>query len=301
MKTRTVLGLSLLSVVAGCGDPLKDASRIEELRVLGAQVDIEGSKGRATPEPGDRASVRWLLADPTGLPPEAIWSMQVCVAEETSYGIPICRDEPFAMAEQLDLDPAAPEIAFDLPTSAELADADRLAVLAIFCDGGSLDIRDDFFASSCDDASTIQRASFDVFLTSSRTNDNPDLTGASVEFDGNEWAESAGDADCTGLSVPADGSKHEITLDVGAAARETEDRGIDGMGLESLQISHSATLGLLDRPFSDVAPEDADPAIHVSWKAPKAVEDAMPSSFYFVVRDDRGGVSWLTRTLCVEP
>lgn len=288
-----------------CGDPLKEAQRIEELRVLGAQVRVVDAEQRATPEPGDAVVVEWLLADPSGLPPETLWAMQACAAEDTGYGVPMCRQQPFASAEQAMPAASAPSLAFEVPPRAELEGAERLALLAIFCDDGELELGPNLEASSCAGARTVQRASLDIFLSDDTdSNDNPDLSEARVELSGDPWPALEGPIDCEGgalSTLPADGRAHRITLDPGARAREFQERPLDEVALESLQISHFSTLGALDRRFSNVAPDDSNLEKQLTWTAPKDIDTTTPATFHFVVRDGRGGTSWLTRTLCVEP
>jgi len=298
----TVLAISAV----GCGDPLKEGQRIEELRVLGASISIDGEPGRATPAAGESANVEWLLADPSGLPAQAIWSMTVCVAESTTFGVPICRDEPLASVEQSEPSDAAPSIAFSVPDASELGDAKKLAVLAIFCDSGTIEVGSDLDSTTCHGADTIQKASFDIFLASGDTaNDNPNLDDAVLEIDGETWEAGSTVVDCATDEVPrlpADGQEHDVRLVLGEGVRELKPADeVDDAAPESLQISQLSTLGKFDSRFSGVDPEDSNLSVEMPWTAPGEIDSASPVSFYFVVRDDRGGVSWLTRTACVEP
>ena len=75
---------------------------------------------------------------------------------------------------------------------------------------------------------------------------------------------------------------------------------------ESLQISRFTTSGKLKSQFSfvEAADQNATTTVDVAWDAPEANE--VPAAgeavtFTFVVRDDRGGADWTTRTLCVTP
>ena len=296
--------LFALSAVA-CGDPLKDAQRIEELRVLGARVSIDGEPNRATPAAGESVSVEWLLADPSGLPPLAVWHMTICVAESNSFGVPFCRDEPLTSVEQSEPSDVAPAIAFTVPDAEALGDAKKLAVLAIFCDSGTVELGSDLDSTTCQGAETIQKASFDIMLASDETsNDNPNLDDAALELDGDIWEASSTSIDCTSDEaprLPADGFEHRVTLALGEDARETKPPELDEVEPESLQISHLSTLGAFEYRFSGVDPDASNLTIDGPWKAPGELGESVPASFYFVVRDDRGGVSWLTRTLCIDP
>lgn len=296
--------LFALSAIA-CGDPLKEAQRIEELRVLGAQASIDGEANRATPAAGESVSVEWLLADPSGLPPQAIWHMTVCVAEPSSFGVPYCRDEPLTSVEQSDPSDTAPSIAFTVPDSDTLEDAQKLAVLAIFCDRGTIELGSDLESTTCRGAGTIQKASFDVVLASDDTsNDNPDLADAVLELDGDPWEAGSASIDCTSDDAPrlsADGHEHRVTLALGDGVREIKPPELDVVEPESLQISQLSTLGEFEDRFSSVEPDSNELTLDLPWKAPGELGASEPASFYFVVRDDRGGVSWLTRTLCIDP
>jgi hypothetical protein len=75
---------------------------------------------------------------------------------------------------------------------------------------------------------------------------------------------------------------------------------------ESLQISQFTTAGKLKSQFSfvEATDENASTTVDVTWEAPEAAEVAAGGTgvtFSFVVRDDRGGTDWTTRTLCVTP
>jgi len=75
---------------------------------------------------------------------------------------------------------------------------------------------------------------------------------------------------------------------------------------ERLQISQFTTAGKLKSQFAvvEATDESAAPTVDVAWDAPEP--DAVPASgtavtFTFVVRDERGGADWTTRTACVTP
>ena len=75
---------------------------------------------------------------------------------------------------------------------------------------------------------------------------------------------------------------------------------------ESLQISQFTTAGKLKSQFSfvEATDENATTTVDVIWDAPAAGEVPAAGAvvtFTFVVRDDRGGTDWTSRTLCVTP
>lgn len=297
---RMISAGALASLLLGCGEPIKDAQNIQELRVLGARAEVEGDTERATPEAGEAASVTWLVADPSGALPETVWSLSVCVALETNYGVPICRDEPFAVAEQDTLGTAVPRIDFVVPDEETLGDAQNLAVLGVICDGGTADASA-FGEAGCGSDQVTQRVSLAVFLGGGDAeNHNPDLGTSELFVDDELWEEANDCASSDALIVPADGASHSLTLELTEDAREAETRRLDEVNVESLQISHFATAGSLERRFSNVPPDSQDFTQELNWTAPKQIDTADQVSFFFVVRDQRGGLSWLTRTLCLE-
>jgi hypothetical protein len=304
---RSIFLATLLTCGAvACGDPIKEAQRIEELRVLGARAAVDGDPERATPAAGESVSVEWLLADPSGLPPMTVWSMLACVAESNASGIPFCRDEPLSMALQSDLSDSVPSLTFTVPDADTLGDAKKLTVLAIFCDNGTVELGTDFESTTCRGAGTIQKASFDIPLSNDdqAPNLNPNLSDAALELDGEPWEPEPAVIDCESedaVRIRADGHEHQVTLRMGEGARETKPEQLDVVELESLQISHLSSLGAFDRRFSGVDSEATKLTIEVPWKAPGELSAAEPAGFYFVVRDDRGGASWLTRALCIDP
>src|SRR5688572_10849368 len=231
--------------------------------------------------------------------------MLVCVAESSAFGVPFCRDEPLTSVEQSEPSATAPSIAFTVPDAETLGDAKKLAVLAIFCDSGTVELGNDLESTTCSGAAIVQKASFDVILAGDETtNDNPNLADAVLEIDGEPWAAGSDTVDCSSDDaprLPADGQEHQVTLAMGEDVREVKPAELDEVEAESLQISHLSTLGEFDHRFSGVEPEDTNLTVAVPWKAPGELDSATPASFYFVVRDDRGGVSWLARTLCIEP
>jgi hypothetical protein len=173
--------------------------------------------------------------------------------------------------------------------------------LGVICDGGTPG-PDAFGEHGCAEGVVTQRVSLEVFLDSdSASNENPDLGPARLLLDGDLWQADSQDCDEAGvLGVDADGAAHVIELELTEEAREPQDRFLDGVSVETLQISHFATAGLLERRFSSVSPDSDDFVQHLSWSAPSDEDGPDRVGFYFVVRDQRGGASWLTRTVCIE-
>ena len=66
---------------------------------------------------------------------------------------------------------------------------------------------------------------------------------------------------------------------------------------ESLQLSHFATAGDLDRAFETVAWDSGELVRRSAWTAPKR---AGLVRFWLVLRDFRGGSDFVERAVCVR-
>lgn len=126
-------------------------------------------------------------------------------------------------------------------------------------------------------------------------------------------------ADPNLLQVRAGGEEHTIRLRFDASDRERYQYEIEVNsentlrdGRESLLISHALSTqgGELTRFFSLLDdPDEGEAEISVGYKPPEArdnSEQRVPENgrlvrFYFTLRDQRGGVDFATRELCVMP
>jgi len=160
-------------------------------------------------------------------------------------------------------------------------------------------------------------AAFSIALQSTPgpdTNANHNPSGdRGFTLDGTDWPAAASSADDPCISGPrltAGSGEHTIGTVTAGADRESYTRSMGDPPVptgarESLQISHFATGGKLNVPFSFVeAAEAADETpVHVKWTAPKAgtIAQETPVAFTFVTRDSRGGTDWTTRAVCLTP
>lgn len=283
------------ALALGCDEPLKAVELIAETRVLGARVEVAGAPERAAPEPGESATVRFLVASPE-LAPSLGFALRVCPAAERRGGRSECSGEPFAQISSED--GAAGEVGFTFDVPAELRGAPRLAVLGVICPGGSPDAG----AAGCDGPDAGRQVSLELEL--SRPGDvnlNPTLEAEAIELDEQEWPElPAAEGDCAGAGHPEvdAGSKHVIQV-----ALDEQDR--DPLPVESeldpareaLQLSHFTTAGDLSRVFQSVAWDSRELSRRVEWTAP-----AEPGlvRFWLVLRDFRGGGDFTERAVCVR-
>jgi hypothetical protein len=278
--SRAVIVSSLL-LLAGCEDPLKVAQLLEEPRILG--VRLAGPDDRATLEPGQTAQLEVLLAGPTGRVGARL-AYQLCEAADSERGVPYCAAEPFAEAT-VDFDGAA--LAIDVPV--ELAAGARLAVLGIACLEGEPSLAADPLDWSCSGSDPGLRFSFDARSSSAEvSNFNPDLSGLSLSVSGIALSPATAPAACArGTAVLLAEATHQVEIALGEAAREPR---------EALQLSHFSSSGRYERQYSFVAAEQA-PEVRLTWRAPAA---GTALEQYLVVRDGRGGTSWLTFNACAD-
>lgn len=270
-------------LLTACEDPLAPAQRLDEPRVLG--VRVTASDGSATPEPGSAAEFEVLIAGPEGAV-DARFGYELCEPEDSQRGVPFCASRAFAEGTAN----AGAPVAFEVPAGAE-----SLLLLGVACAEGEPALSADPLDWECSGRSTPLGVSFTALTAASdRTNDNPDLSAMRVSIDGDDVPveETAIDAACDeGVVEAARGERHSLELVVGARARETE-----GGATETLQLSHFASEGLYERQWSFVDP-DAGTRSRLDWDAP---EKTGPVKHYLVVRDDRGGMSWTSFSLCVR-
>jgi hypothetical protein len=302
-----------LFVVAACGDPLKLPQLIEENRVLGARVEVLGDADRASPAPGETATVRFLVADPHERRPLS-WAFSICEAEAVSRGTPVCHAPPFAATQSGAPALAEPTFQFTLPGEAELRDAPRIALLGVICADGTARMGSSFGDTVCvGEGAQKTYVNLDIRIArGEESNDNPSFTDLGVRLDGQAWP--AADpatleqTDCMDLPsdvpivTPASGD-HLLEIEPTERMREplVVSNPLDPPR-ETLMLSHYATAGELDGPYSVIDAEQGIAPITVAWQAPATAPAAgLLVRFYVVARDLRGGADWTVRALCVQP
>lgn len=277
-RVATAAGLLLL---AGCEDPLKTAQVLEEPRILG--VRLAGPDDRATLEPGQTATLEVLLAGPEGRVGARL-AYRLCEAAASERGVPYCEAEPFAEAT-VDLD--GTPLAIDVPV--ELEPAARLALLGIACLEGEPQLAADPLDWSCDGGDAGLRFSFDAESSSNKAgNLNPDLSELTLSLSGIALSPATAPAACErGTAVLLADATHDVRITLGEGAREAQ---------EALQLSHFSSRGRFERQYSFVAADQA-PEVKLTWQAPAA---GTALQQYLVVRDGRGGASWLAFNVCAD-
>lgn len=269
-----------------CGDPIKFAQDLDEARVLG--VRVEGERGFASAQPGEELSVALLVAGPDG-PLMTEVAIVVCEAADSARGVPFCEGEEYA--RQTTDEDAALELSLDVPKQAK--NEQRLAVLGVACERGTPEIAADPLDFSCtEDEARPLRFSFDAQVLNAPENKNPDLSRMLVSFDGEEVELEAisQQPDCAeAIEVSAEGV-YQVEMNLGEEARQQE-------LTETLQLSHFSTAGRYERHFSVLYPEPEPSETVLEWEASS---EPGPVKHYLVVRDDGGGVSWTSWSVCVR-
>ena len=295
--------LALGLVAAACAPEMDPASRIERTRVIGARVEVAGDPGRASPRPGQAATVTWLVTAPAEMPPLG-WAFLVCPARSASL---YCDGDPLAVFQGTQ---GPPMIELQVPEATALGEATELRLFGRICISSQPTFDGPSGRPTCTDAGDGTTAALSIPLAQGgEGNHNPSLAQTSISLDGQPWPSSESET-CDDLpKIAADTLEHRIAFGTTAADRErytglTGDPATPVERREWLQISQFTTAGELERQFSTVEAEAPDDQgqVEVKWDAPKAdevSETGLLAHFTFVARDPRGGSDWLTRALCV--
>ena len=302
--------LLLASSIAGCGPTFDSPSLIESTRVVGARVEVAGAPRRASPAPGERATVTWLMAAP-GAMPALGWAFALC-APGAPGGLS-CESAPLALVQGTE---NPPRVTVDVPSADALGGAQSLILYGRICVGGApvFDPRRGEPACAGGAEGTTASVAIGVQTAGADANHNP-VAEHGLTLDGQPWpavaagAESASDPCLTGPRVLAGTEDHLIAAGTGDDDRERYtalfgDPPMPTAFRESLQLSYFTTGGKFNSPYSfvegDTPPGEA-PVATVKWTSPKAKDLTGDTavSFLFVVRDSRGGMDWTARAVCV--
>jgi hypothetical protein len=306
---RGLLSLALaLPALGACGSDFAPGSRITGLRVLAVQADKPYAR------PGETVHLRALSVDPEERPITWAWAtclvpdattVEGCLDDIATSGRPIS-EAVFAQGEGTsEVDYTVPDDALD--GLSPLARAQAVAgILSIACPG-KLDLHRDAngIPFRCIDPESGRALDLDetvvglkrIMLRDAERNDNPVIDA--VLFDGKEWREddvqevdscNTSDDDYDGCP---DGAKHTLSLRI---PRGSVESGQDEFGrgfTEQVIVQYYTTEGIFEnqvRTSSDTK---------TGWVARRRAsgDEVM---LWFVVRDDRGGVSWAERRVAVK-
>jgi hypothetical protein len=297
----------MAAILAGCGPDFDPPSLIEKTRVLGARVEVAGAPERASPRPGETATVTWLVTAPGDLPSLG-WAFALCVPG--AAGTLGCAHEPLSTYQGID---TPPRLSIDIPAADLLGTGTSVILYGRICASSAPEFDPRSGYPACTSGGEGTTASVTIRLQGGGEDGNHNPTAdRALQFDGQPWPASlpGGDPCATGPRVSAASENHRIALTTLGTDRESYssvrgDPPVPTLLRESLQLSQFTTAGNLKNPYSFV--EADDPAVEstaeVNWNAPEAREvmAEAPVVFTFVIRDSRGGTDWTTRTACVVP
>ena len=132
---------------------------------------------------------------------------------------------------------------------------------------------------------------------------NPDPHRGNLAYRRVLWAVLAINAVMFLIEIAAGSPRHLVRVDVREDARDPLAQVIEGDPLrEELRLSHFSTDGGFTRAFSALAADEPSNSVELPWDAPWAApEGGQLVRFWFVLRDLRGGSSFVSRALCVVP
>lgn len=298
--------LLLATVAIGCGPDFDPGSLIEKTRVIGARVTVDGAPERAAPAPGETATVTWLVTSPAATPPLG-WAFALC--GPNALGNLNCDSDPLNVFQGTE---NPPRVTFPVPDSAQLGTAKNLILYGRICVSSAPTLDAQTGLPSCTDMGDGTTAALSIKLEDADFPNHNPVADHGFTFDGQTWAAPvAGEDACVvGPRVKAGTDDHVISIASLGADRESyvAPAGYPAVPTalrEALQISEFTTAGKLKTGVSFVEAADAadQTTSEVKWTTPKPEDVAAerPVTFTFVVRDDRGGVDWTTRSVCVTP
>jgi hypothetical protein len=304
MHSKTWAVWTAVVLVSACSNDFAPYSRLDRLRVLAIRANPP------TPVPGDLCRMEALAFAPAAAPIAYRWSFcPVLARANEDYACPLTQ------AETVEVFGASPP--FDLGTArtAEFTNPFALDRLGALCAAGvhtaqfdeAVNCGQGYPVSLVLDVSTdgdSLRAAFTVYLpTSADAAINANPTVLDLALDGQILAEEP-----TPVPLPAG---RVADLAVALSDDSAEMRPIppseSGSGLrrERLRLSWFADLGSLDQDRTVYLDGETtlQQATSNRWTPPpqEALTAQALGTFAVVVRDDRGGVGWLTRPIDLGP
>ncbi|HVU05699.1 MAG TPA: hypothetical protein VHE30_28315 [Polyangiaceae bacterium] len=302
--------LALVPLLVACNGDFDPASRVTDLRVLAVQAD------QPYAHPGETVNLSALAFDPAMRPITWGWAYCENPKDSSALGCLEALRERKAMGEDVRFTTGTDLSRFSLTVPDNALDGvvpgrSLLGVVAVACPGAldpevQADVSDgDPLPVVCRDSAGNRLGSFDfvvgmkrVFVRNADRNENPPISG--VTWDGADWPETlvpqvdACDKETNVVDDCASRFRHAIRVNAAANAVES---GISETGepfTEQVVVQYYATEGT----YAD--------DVRV-WDRPETKWVARPSArgkdvtLWFVLRDDRGGVSWATRHVAVKP
>jgi hypothetical protein len=270
---RATLVAALLAGLFGCAEELTPQSLVYDMRVLAVRAEP------AAAAPGETVRLDALVVDPFGGDRDLSLLWAACVNPPADNPVRCLETAtPQVLGEEDAVEAVIPDDA--------LADRQRgtLGVLLFVCAGGTLTLGERGATCAGDDTAQIVAVKR-VPIEAEPDNENPEIAG--VLFDGEPFGESDLPAvpSCSG-----DCTAHRLTVRASDESAETY-QDDDAELREELISSFSATSGQMEVPFGFGATTE------VEWTPPLGTGLVL---FWFALRDDRGGVTWVERQALVD-
>jgi len=304
----------LAMTVAACGADFDPGSRVSDFRLIAVGADEPFAA------PGDRVTVSTLWHDPEGRPTQ--WAWTTCTNPDDSTVTACLRSlaaqarsgAPPVVTAGADMDRftwTVPADALDaLPP--DTRQAALAGILTVACPGTlRLDLATDAGAGlpiHCLDAASGADLPYERFAVSVRRiflrahDRNADPAIGQVTWDGQPWGEAdvpettACANDTNDIDACDGGERHGVAAIPTADSAES---GVDEFGApftEAVAVQFYASEGT----FEFDARTAATARLGSDWVARASARGA-EVIMWFVVRDDRGGVSWTSRRVHVRP
>jgi len=252
--------------VSACSDPFEPASRIHRTRLLAVSADQPYAHA------GETVTLRALAKDPIGRP--------------LTFGWAICVDPPAATVVGCleRLDHTSVVIEEGRTEHSVVAQGSMVGVVVVACPG-TLTFGGTFTCS----AGPLELGMKRILVRARDRNANPQVSA--ITFDGTDWPETrvpeidACDPGDVVDECPA-ATRHRIVT-----TATPSESGVDELGVtftEQVLVQYYATEGTFSSPVRTAS----SPA--TEWVARRRAAGST-IEFFFVVRDDRGGVSFTTR------
>ncbi|AKU96059.1 hypothetical protein AKJ09_02723 [Labilithrix luteola] len=296
---------STIASAAGCDDNINKGWLIDKTRVLGAQVSAESDTTRASLSAGERGTVTWLVASP-GAPPKLSWAYALCAPPEGNFASAHC-EGPALGSGSGEGDGELVPMDMIVPPAEALVNAPVLLMLTAFCANGSTTLDPQAFTATCSGGGSAMLASTLIDVTALETNHNPVIADDAVSITGGAKLPPArggiAGSPCTPsnevIGVPPD-TKPDVFYQFRAQDREEFPSSPDKF--EALQLSTFTTSGEFDRQYAALDPNEGLPKdAKIEWDVGGAPAEGKLVRFYFVLRDNRGGMGFAVREACVHP
>jgi hypothetical protein len=286
----------------GCGGDFEPASRVVDFRVIAVRAD------RPYAPPGAKVHLDAIAHDPAGGP--IAWGWGLCV-DPPSFGVLDCIDaldpSTFTIGSAPAFDVVMPADVIDRIPKVAQAQA-SVGVVAVACPGeltleprGTVKATGDLPFACRAGGRTLATHEYvagvkRIFARATDANANPAI--AQITWDGADWPEGdikeARGCDTGGHTYGdcGDALAHRVAVVIPESSTES---GVDAFGVpftEQVVAQFYATEGIFEHDLRIARKADT------RWVARRAAAGGTVT-MWFVVRDDRGGVSWAVREVRV--